>query len=236
MARPSRRRYRGHGAPGRSAAARRSGLARPWCASPAGRYRRHRPRAASPAPARRRSGHIARRRSRAGRSPLRALASSGPDPTPERQVMRGLEAQPQNALRTPALARRSATPRLIDDLDRATSRHREDLSEAGGRERCRIRCAPSAAMSTSRCPAPRPGRSPACALPPRTLYDVAGQRTGGGNPDWLSSHAPAAATAPAILSLVAAGATLVGKTVTDELAYSIAGRNFHYGTPTNVAA
>jgi amidase len=70
----------------------------------------------------------------------------------------------------------------------------------------------------------------------KDLYDVAGQRTGGGNPDWLGSHAPAAATAPAILSLVAAGATLVGKTLTDELAYSIAGRNFHYGTPTNVAA
>src|SRR5215470_7694180 len=70
----------------------------------------------------------------------------------------------------------------------------------------------------------------------KDLYDVAGQRTGGGNPDWLDSHPPAAATAPAILSLVAAGATLVGKTVTDELAYSIAGRNFHYGTPTNVAA
>src|SRR5260221_3654184 len=70
----------------------------------------------------------------------------------------------------------------------------------------------------------------------KDLYDVAGQRTGGGNPDWLRSHAPAAATAPTILSLVAAGATLTGKTVTDELAYSIAGRNFHYGTPTNVAA
>jgi amidase len=43
------------------------------------------------------------------------------------------------------------------------------------------------------------------------------------------------ATAPAILALVEAGATMIGKTVTDELAYSIAGRNFHYGTPRNVA-
>src|SRR5260221_12220849 len=70
----------------------------------------------------------------------------------------------------------------------------------------------------------------------KDLYDVAGQRTGGGNPDWLETHPPAAATAPAILALVAAGATMIGKTVTDELAYSIVGRNFHYGTPVNVAA
>jgi amidase len=36
--------------------------------------------------------------------------------------------------------------------------------------------------------------------------------------------------------LLQAGATLAGKTVTDELAYSIHGDNHHYGTPVNSAA
>ena len=36
--------------------------------------------------------------------------------------------------------------------------------------------------------------------------------------------------------LVDAGASVVGKTITDELAYSLAGTNVHYGTPTNVNA
>src|SRR5204863_4460284 len=35
---------------------------------------------------------------------------------------------------------------------------------------------------------------------------------------------------------LAAGATLVGKVVTDELAYSMNGDNVHYGTPVNVNA
>ena len=33
-----------------------------------------------------------------------------------------------------------------------------------------------------------------------------------------------------------AGATMIGKTITDELAYSLNGENFHYGTPKNVNA
>ena len=70
----------------------------------------------------------------------------------------------------------------------------------------------------------------------KDLFDVAGQVTGCGNPDWLRTHAPAAATAPAVARLVEAGATLVGKTVTDELAFSLNGQNFHYGTPVNVNA
>jgi amidase len=35
---------------------------------------------------------------------------------------------------------------------------------------------------------------------------------------------------------VAAGASVIGKTITDELAYSLAGSNMHFGTPTNRAA
>ena len=44
-------------------------------------------------------------------------------------------------------------------------------------------------------------------------FDVEGHRTGGGNPDWLRTHDPAAATAPALRALLDAGAELVGKTL-----------------------
>ena len=67
----------------------------------------------------------------------------------------------------------------------------------------------------------------------KDLIDIAGAVTGGGNPDWLRSHAPAAATAPCVLRLLEAGARLVGKTITDELAFSLDGINAHYGTPLN---
>ena len=36
-------------------------------------------------------------------------------------------------------------------------------------------------------------------------------------------------------ALLAAGATLIGKTITDELAFSLEGVNAHYGTPVNPA-
>ena len=67
----------------------------------------------------------------------------------------------------------------------------------------------------------------------KDIFDIAGHVTGCGNPDWARTHAPATATAPAVQSLLDAGATMIGKTVTDELAYSLNGQNHHYGTPTN---
>ena len=67
----------------------------------------------------------------------------------------------------------------------------------------------------------------------KDIFDIAGQRTGAGNPDWLNTHAAAIATAPVIEQLVNVGATLVGRTVTDELTYSLNGENIHYGTPIN---
>ena len=70
----------------------------------------------------------------------------------------------------------------------------------------------------------------------KDLFDVAGHVTGAGNPDWLATHAPAPGTAPVIRRLVDAGATLVGRTITDELAFSLLGVNIHYGTPLNPAA
>ncbi len=70
----------------------------------------------------------------------------------------------------------------------------------------------------------------------KDIFDVEGHTCCCGNPDWLSSHAPATRTAPVITRLVEAGATMVGKTLTDELAYSLNGQNFHYGTPRNGGA
>jgi amidase len=70
----------------------------------------------------------------------------------------------------------------------------------------------------------------------KDIFDVEGHTCCCGNPDWLASHAPATRTAPVIARLLEAGATLVGKTITDELAYSLNGQNFHYGTPRNGGA
>ena len=70
----------------------------------------------------------------------------------------------------------------------------------------------------------------------KDVFDVVGTRTGAGNPDWLADAPVAAAHAPAVVALLAAGANLVGKTVSDELAYSLSGTNVHYGTPVNAAA
>ena len=70
----------------------------------------------------------------------------------------------------------------------------------------------------------------------KDIFDIAGHVTGCGNPDWLRTHAAATATAPAVARLLEAGSELTGKTITDELAYSLNGQNFHYGTPVNVNA
>ncbi|MEO7729050.1 MAG: amidase [Burkholderiales bacterium] len=70
----------------------------------------------------------------------------------------------------------------------------------------------------------------------KDLYDIAGYNTGFGSPDWLASHPAATATAPAVQSLLDAGAAIAGKTHTDELAYSLNGENPYYGTPVNINA
>jgi amidase len=66
-------------------------------------------------------------------------------------------------------------------------------------------------------------------------YDVEGHVTTNGSPAWASSHPLPSITAPAVTRLIDAGATVVGKTIMDELAYSLQGENYHYGTPVNPA-
>ena len=70
----------------------------------------------------------------------------------------------------------------------------------------------------------------------KDLFDLAGVPTGAGSPAWLASHPVPTANAPVVDMLLAAGARLHGKTHTDELAWSLNGENFYYGTPTNPAA
>jgi len=67
----------------------------------------------------------------------------------------------------------------------------------------------------------------------KDVFDIAGFRTGAGNPDWLRTHPPARTTASSVQKLLDAGASLFGKTHTDELTYSLNGENHHYGTPVN---
>lgn len=70
----------------------------------------------------------------------------------------------------------------------------------------------------------------------KDLFDVAGHPSGAGNPQWLASHPVPSTSSPLVDTLLQAGASLYGKLVTDELAYSIHGDNIHYGAPTNSAA
>ena len=70
----------------------------------------------------------------------------------------------------------------------------------------------------------------------KDMYDIAGYRTGGGNPDWLETHPPAAKNAGAVQRILDAGATVIGKTVCDEFFFSVTGANAHYGTPVNPRA
>ena len=70
----------------------------------------------------------------------------------------------------------------------------------------------------------------------KDLFDVAGLRTGAGSPAWLDEAVPAAESAEVVTALIEAGAEFVGKTVTDELAWSLNGENIHYGTPVNPRA
>jgi len=67
----------------------------------------------------------------------------------------------------------------------------------------------------------------------KDLIDVAGSITGAGNPDWAVRQHPAIRSASVVTRLLKEGATYTGKTITDELAFSLEGENSHYGTPIN---
>jgi len=70
----------------------------------------------------------------------------------------------------------------------------------------------------------------------KDIYDVAGYPTGCGNPHMLALSGIKQASSPVTDALLAAGARFAGKVVTDELAFSMAGNNVHFGAPRNGTA
>jgi amidase len=70
----------------------------------------------------------------------------------------------------------------------------------------------------------------------KDLFDVAGIVTGGGNHDWPTGRPVPTRHAWAVQTLLDAGATLIGKTITDEVSLGILGENAFDGTPVNVRA
>ncbi|MBR7889982.1 amidase [Marinomonas sp. A79] len=67
----------------------------------------------------------------------------------------------------------------------------------------------------------------------KDLFHMAGLPTSAGNPTWLATHPIPTQTASSVTALIEAGAEFCGKTITDELAYSLNGQNIHYGTLIN---
>jgi amidase len=70
----------------------------------------------------------------------------------------------------------------------------------------------------------------------KDLFDVAGYPTSGGQPFVLAMSGIKAASAETVQTLLNAGARFAGKTITDELAFSLNGQNAHFGSPINGAA
>jgi amidase len=68
------------------------------------------------------------------------------------------------------------------------------------------------------------------------MYDIAGERTGSGNPTLLEVQPVANRHSAPIQKLLDAGATITGKTICEEFFYSVTGINAHYGTPVNARA
>ena len=70
----------------------------------------------------------------------------------------------------------------------------------------------------------------------KDLFDVAGAPTGGGNHDWPTGRPIPDRHSFAVQTLLDGGATLIGKTITDEVSLGILGENAFDGTPKNSAA
>ena len=70
----------------------------------------------------------------------------------------------------------------------------------------------------------------------KDLFDVAGYPTSGGQPFLLALSGIKQRHAKAVQQLLDNGAKFAGKTITDELAFSMNGQNAHFGNPINGAA
>ncbi|MGL4635858.1 MAG: amidase [Beijerinckiaceae bacterium] len=70
----------------------------------------------------------------------------------------------------------------------------------------------------------------------KDLFDVVGYPTSAGSPHMLAMSGIKTKHANAVQKLLDAGATFTGKTISDELAFSMNGKNAHFGTPVNGGA
>jgi amidase len=93
-------------------------------------------------------------------------------------------------------------------------------------------------MPYPRFPVPNAGTGPLSGLSfgVKDLFHVAGYPTSGGQPLLLALLGVQQRTAPTVQKLLDAGARFAGKTITDELAFSMNGQNHHFGAPVNGAA
>lgn len=83
---------------------------------------------------------------------------------------------------------------------------------------------------------PATGRVAGLRLAVKDIFDVRGMVTGAGSPTFAESHRPATDHARSVAALLGEGARFVGKTVSDELAFSLMGMNAHFPRPVNWAA
>ncbi len=93
-------------------------------------------------------------------------------------------------------------------------------------------------VAGERCRVPGAGAGPLAGLAfaVKDLIDVAGWPTGGGSPDWPRFAPTPTRHAGVVQTLLDAGASIAGKTITDEVSLGILGENAHDGTPLNPAA
>ena len=69
----------------------------------------------------------------------------------------------------------------------------------------------------------------------KDLFDIQGHTSSFGHPTWRATHEPSAATSPTISRMLMAGASLVGLTKMDQLAYSLIGNAGEGAPPLNLA-
>ena len=70
----------------------------------------------------------------------------------------------------------------------------------------------------------------------KDCIDIKGRITGCGNPAWSKTRFKSAVNAICVDQLLSHGALCRGKTITDEITFSLDGENVHYGTPLNPSA
>jgi amidase len=70
----------------------------------------------------------------------------------------------------------------------------------------------------------------------KDIFDVEGYRTGCGNPEKFAEAVLAVRSASCVGALLDSGARFAGKTVTDELVFSLMGQNVHFPFPVNPKA